>query len=83
MSEFFVGSSAVLQQTGAAQIADWQGGVSQKFRTNKMHVPEPQFKEVAHPLFSTNGKKHYDPKRSDSYQWKPSIQVDPNKDQPR
>jgi len=45
-----------------------------------MHVPEPQFKEQPHPLYSTNGRRHYDPKGSNSYEWKPSIKVDPSKD---
>lgn len=45
-----------------------------------MHVPEPQFKEQPHPLYSTNGRKHYGPRNSNTYEWKPSIKVDPNKD---
>jgi hypothetical protein len=57
--------------------------VSQKFRGNRAHVPEPQFKETPHPLYSTFGKRHFDKKLSDNYEWKPSIRVDPLKDQPK
>lgn len=64
-------------------MADWPGGVSQKFKGSRAHVPEPQFKEVPHPLYSTFGRKHYEPQKSDTYEWKPSIRIDQNKDQPR
>ena len=48
-----------------------------------MHVPEPKFKEVPHPLYSINGKRHYEKPLSNTYDWKPSIRVDPNKDASR
>lgn len=63
--------------------ADWKGATSQKFKGSRMHVPEPVFKEQPHPLFSTNGRRHFDNKLSDAYEWKPSIRVDPAKDQPK
>ncbi len=38
---------------------------------------------MPHPLYSTFGKKHYDKKLSNTYEWKPTIRVDPNKDAER
>jgi hypothetical protein len=34
-------------------------------------------------LYSTYGKKHFDKKTSNTYEWKSTIRVDPNKDAPR
>ena len=76
--------ATVLQTAGASQIGgEWAGQTSQKFRGSKMHIPEPQFKEVPHPLYTINKKRHYGVKLSDTYEWRPSIRVDNNKDAPR
>jgi hypothetical protein len=63
--------------------SEWPGHTSSKFNGARKHVPEPEFKEVPHPLYSTYGKKHFDKKTSNTYEWKSTIRVDPNKDAPR
>jgi len=40
--------------------AEWHGGTSQKFKGNRKHVPVPESKEVPHPLYSTQGKRHFE-----------------------
>ena len=38
-------------------------------------MPVPIPKEQAHPLYSTNGKKHYEAPRSNEFEWKPSVKT--------
>ncbi len=55
---------------------DWPGQTSQKFRTNKAHIPQPDYKETKHPLFQAEQRKHFDSQFSKEFSWKPSIKLD-------
>ena len=76
----------IFQQAGETQVraAEWPGATSSKFTTNKRHVAAPQpSMDQPHPLFSAGTRKHYDPKMSQDFQWKPMIKVAHDKDAPR
>ena len=67
--------ASVFQQTAQRLQEDWPGQTSSKFRGSKLHVPEPEYKETKHPLFQAEQKKHFEGKRSNEFQWKPTIRL--------
>lgn len=66
----------MFKQTGQMLCEEWYGQTSSKFRTNKAHVPEPEYKETKHPLFQAEQRKHFEGHRSEEFQWKPTIRLD-------
>ena len=57
------------------QNAEWQGAKSAKFTTGKQHIPPHQPNEGKHPLFNMGGRKHYEGKRCDEWNFKPTKKV--------
>ena len=56
------------------QAAEWNGHGSKKFNTNRAHVKAPQpNQDASHPLFSMGARRHFDEKRDEQRQWKPSL----------
>ena len=51
-------------------MPEWPGKTSAKFTTNRKHVPHPDVKDQKHPLFDMAGRKHYEEKRSNEWQFK-------------
>jgi hypothetical protein len=91
MVSLAVTSSDIIRQTGEHVMkstsnpitGEWGGAVSQKFNTSKRHLPNPTVDEKTHPLFSLGSKRHFDPKNSEEFKWKPSLVPNHNKDAPR
>lgn len=44
---------------GDSRKGEWLGQTSQKFATNRKHVEPIVPKEMPHPLYSMNSKRHY------------------------
>ena len=79
-------SSSILMNAAETQIRqpEWQGATSQKFTTNKQHTAAPvPNQNQPHPLFSAGSRQHFAEKRSKEFEWKSTIQVAHNKDDPR
>ena len=64
---------------------EWKGASSAKFTTSRKHIPPIVAKEVAHPLYSMYGRRHYADSETPTYEWKPTIRTVPpvNHDQDR
>jgi hypothetical protein len=56
-------------------MEEWAGQTSSKFRGHKLHVAEPEVKHQRHPLYDAEQKKHFASRRSDQYQWRPSMKT--------
>ena len=62
---------------------EWPGATSAKFTSCKKITGPIESKAPPHPLYETNGKVHYPPKLSGTQDWKSSVRINPDKDQPR
>ena len=49
---------------------EWNGQTSHKFPKERRHVEAPKPKEVPHPLFSMNGRRHFETNPSKTQEWK-------------
>ena len=60
----------------SAYQLEWKGQTSSKFTTNRRHLePIPQTKEVAHPLYTMYGRRHYSQSETPAYEWRPTIRT--------
>lgn len=56
-------------------VSEWPGHISNKFTTNKKHLPEPiPDQNAAHPIYSMGGRRHFEEREAQKPQtWKPSL----------